>query len=224
MSPSLKKILPQKAHGTVVFIAVALILVLAACQPAPPTQSPADIANQVATAVALTVAAQNAQTQAAQSAVPQATNTTLPTQTPETPPSATPILPTASPTLIVLPTSSGGGGGGGGGTTVKPQYACNPFPRTPADNTIFRPGASFDIKWTIVNTGTKTMRDGLDLKFNSGTKLTETTRVELPELKPGDETQVDFDATAPAKAGTYVMTFIVEGGLCYPYTVIIVEK
>jgi hypothetical protein len=82
----------------------------------------------------------------------------------------------------------------------------------------------FDIKWTIVNTGTKTMRAGLDVKYNSGTKLTSTTFVELPELEPGEEATVDFDAVAPEKEGTYIMTFLVEGGLCYPYTAIIVEK
>jgi hypothetical protein len=213
MSPSTKKILLSAA---------ALILLLSACAPAVPTQNPDDVANQVATAVALTVAAQNAQTQAAQSAVPQATNTTLPTQTEVAPPSPTALIPTVTP--VVLPTSSGGGGGSGGGTTAKPEYACNPWPRTPVDNTIFRPNASFDIKWTIVNTGTKIMRAGLDVKYNSGTKLTQTNFVELPELEPGDQTQIDFDATAPEKEGTYVMTFIVEGGLCYPYTVIVVEK
>jgi hypothetical protein len=214
MSPLMKKFL---------FCALAMMFVIAACAPAAPTQSPEDIANQVATSVALTVAAQNAQTQAAQSAVPPATNTALPTQTEAVVPSPTPILPTATNTAVVLPTSSGGGGGGSG-VTVKPEYACNPFPRLPRDNTIFRPNDEFDIKWTIVNTGTKTMRAGLDVKYNSGEKLTSTTFVELPELEPGDQAVVDFDAVAPEKEGTYVMTFVVEGQLCYPYTAIVVEK
>jgi hypothetical protein len=204
------------------FCALAMIFVLSACAPAQPTQSAEDIADQVATSVALTVAAQNAQTQAAQSAVPPATNTTLPTQTEAVAPSPTPILPTVTNTAVVLPTSSGGGGGGG--VTVKPEYACNPFPRLPRDNTIFRPNDEFDIKWTIENTGTKTMRAGLDVKYNSGTKLTSTTFVELPELEPGDTAVVDFDAVAPEKEGTYIMTFVVEGQLCYPYTAIVVEK
>jgi hypothetical protein len=212
MSPLMKKIL---------FCALAMIFVISACAPAQPTQSPEDIANQVATSVALTVAAQNAQTQAAQSAVPPATNTTLPTQTEAVAPSPTPILPTATNTAVVLPTSSGGGGGG---VTVKPEYACNPFPRLPRDNTIFRPNAEFDIKWTIVNTGTKTLRAGLDVKYNSGDKLTSTTFVELPELEPGEQAVVNMDAVAPEKEGTYIMTFLVEGGLCYPYTAIVVEK
>lgn len=212
MSPLMKRFL---------FSALAMIFVISACAPAQPTQSPEDIENQVATSVALTVAAQNAQTQAAQSAVPPATNTTLPTQTEAVVPSPTPILPTATNTAVVLPTSSGGGGGG---VTVKPEYACNPFPRLPRDNTIFRPNDTFDIKWTIVNTGTKTMRAGLDVKYNSGDKLTSTTFVELPELEPGDQTVVNMDGVAPQKEGTYIMTFLVEGGLCYPYTAIVVEK
>jgi hypothetical protein len=212
MSPLMKRFL---------FSALAMIFVISACAPAQPTQSPEDIENQVATSVALTVAAQNAQTQAAQSAVPPATNTTLPTQTEAVVPSPTPILPTATNTAVVLPTSSGGGGGG---VTVKPEYACNPFPRLPRDNTIFRPNDTFDIKWTIVNTGTKAMAAGLDVRYDDGPQLTTTTVVELPRLEPGDQFVVDLDGVAPAKEGTYIMTWSVEGSLCFPYTAIIVEK
>ena len=63
-----------------------------------------------------------------------------------------------------------------------------------------------------------------DLKYNSGTQMTNRTRVELPELKPGAQFAVDFDAVAPTKEGTYIMTFVVEGQLCFPYVAIIVEK
>jgi hypothetical protein len=212
MHPSIKKSLS---------FAMALLFLLSACAPAQPTTSASDIANQVDTAVALTVAAQNAQTQAAQSLVPAATNTTLPTQTP-----ALPVPPTDTPTAIVLPTATtaASSGGGGGGSTTQAQYACNPWPRKPADGTIFRPNDEFDIKWTIVNTGTKTMQAGLDVKFTSGTKLTSTTRFELPELKPGDQYVMEMDAVAPEKEGNYTMAWMVDGGLCYPYTNIVVEK
>ena len=206
--------------------AMAAIVLLSACQPAPPapTQNAIDVENEVATSVALTVAAQNAQTQAAISPTLEATNTTLPTQTAEGVPSPTALatstaIPTA--TVIVLPTS--GSGGGGGGTTQR-EYACDTIRRRPFDNTSFRPGDTFDIRWTIVNTGTKTMVAGLDLKYNTGTQMTNRTRVELPELKPGDQFAVDFDAVAPTREGTYIMTFLVEGGLCYPYVAIIVER
>lgn len=213
MSPLMKKIL---------FSALALMFLLSACAPAQPTQSPDDIANQVATSVALTVAAQNAQTQAAQSAVPPATNTTLPTQTEAVVASPTPIPPTATNTAVVLPTSSGGGGGGG--TNVKPEYACDAINRRPFDNQIFRPNDEFDIRWTIVNTGTKTMQAGIDVRYSRGPELTSTKIVELPELEPGEEYVVDFDAVAPSKPGNYIMIFHVEGGLCFPYTAIVVER
>jgi hypothetical protein len=210
----------------ILFGAMAVILLLTACAPAPPqpTQDPSEVENEVATIVALTVAAQNAQTQAAASPTSEATNTTLPTQTEEGVPSPTALatltaLPTA--TVIVLPTSSTGGGGGG---STQREYSCDTIRRRPFDNTSFRPGDKFDIKWTIVNTGTKTMVAGLDLKYNSGTQMTSRTRVELPELKPDAQFAVDFDAVAPNKEGSYIMTFLVEGGLCYPYVAIIVEK
>ena len=206
---------------TIVFSALALIFLLSACQPAAPTQNPGDIANEVATAVALTVAAQNALTQSAPTLAPQATNTTLPTQT-EVPllASPTPIIPTVTP---VLPPTSVPSGGGSGGSTSKPDYACNPFPREPRDNTVFHPNDHFDIKWTIVNTGTKTMAKGLDLKYDDGPQLTGTTLIELPELEPGAQYVVNMDGVAPGKAGTYIMTFSVEGSLCFPYTAIIVK-
>jgi hypothetical protein len=205
----------------------ALIVLLSACQPTAPTQNAIDIENQVATSVALTVAAQNALTQSAVSPTPAVTNTTLPTQTEVGVPSPTPLatstaLPTA--TAVVVATSVSGGGGGGGTTTQDDGYSCDSIRRRPLDNTVFRPGDPFDIKWTIVNTGTKTMVAGLDLKFNSGTQMTSRTRVELPELEPDEQFAVDFDAVAPEKEGTYIMAFMVEGGLCYPYVAIIVEK
>ena len=68
------------------------------------------------------------------------------------------------------------------------------------------------------------MQAGLDLKFSNGDKLMPDKIVELPELKPGAEYTVNFDATAPSKNGTYIMAYVVEGGLCYPYTAIVVEK
>ena len=215
MSPSKKFLLGS----------VAMIVLLSACQPAQPTQNVIDIENEVATSVALTVAAQNAQTQAAVSPTPLATTTTLPTQTAEgVVPSPTPLETfTPIPTAVVVSTSSSGGGGGGGTTTEK-QYACDTIRRRPLDNTVYRPGDPFDIKWTIVNTGTRTMVAGLDLKYNSGTQMTNRTLIELPELDPDEQFAVDFDAVAPEREGTYIMTFLVEGGLCYPYVAIIVEK
>lgn len=211
----------MKQHAKqILFFTLALTFLLAACAPAAATPNAVDLENQVATAVALTVASQNLETQ---QAIPPATNTPLPTATEVVAASPTPLLPTATPFVIVPPTTVAGGGGGGV-TVSKPDYACDTIRRRPFDNTVFKPGDSFDIKWIIVNTGTKTMRAGLDLKFSAGTLLANTDRVELPELKPGAQYAVDFDAVAPEREGTYTMTFIVEGGLCYPATLIKVER
>jgi hypothetical protein len=199
---------------------MAVIFLLAACTPAQPTptQEAVDIDAEIATGVALTVAAQNTQTA---EAIPPATNTPLSTQTPDVLPSPTAIPPT--PTPLTLPTATRVAGTAGP-TATKPEYACSAISRRPFDNTVFRPNAEFDIVWTIVNTGTKTMAAGLDLKYLSGPKMTTTSRVELPELKPGEQYTVDFDAIAPNKQGQHIMTYLVDGQLCYPYVAIIVER
>ena len=200
---------------------ILIVFLLAACSPAPaPTQSPVDIANQVATSVALTVASQNLDTAEAQ---PAATETPLPTAT-QVPPTPTLVAPVDTPTAIPLPTTVSSGGSGGGGTTTKPDYSCEAISRRPYDNTSYKPGAKFDIKWTIRNNGAKTINAGLDLKYSNGDKLMPDKRIELPTLDPGDEYEVNFDAVAPDKPGNYTMVYIVEGGLCYPYTAIVVEK
>jgi len=189
----------NKSKDRILFSAMAVIFILAACVPAQPqlpTQDPEQVANQIATSVALTVAAQNTQTEAA-----RPTDTPPPTPTEVIPPTL--AIPTATPFVVVPPTVASGGGGGV--TTIKKEYAC-------------------DIKWTIVNTGTRNIRAGTDLKFAIGTQMTGVTRVELPEMEPGDQYEVIFDATAPNSEGHHVMTWVVEGPLCYPYAAIIVEK
>ena len=213
----------NKSKGRILFSAMAVIFILAACvpaQPQPPTEDAEEVANQVATSVALTVAAQNTQTEAAR---PTDTPPSTPTEVPTEVVAPTLVaLPTATPLVVVPPTVVSGGGGGG--TTTQKEYACDIIRRRPFDNTFFQPGDTFDIKWTIVNTGTRNIRAGTDVKFAIGTQMTGVTRVELPEMKPGDQYELTFDATAPTTEGHHVMTWVVEGPLCYPYASIIVEK
>ena len=210
----------------ILFFGLAVIVLLAACAPAAaPTQDEAQIQEQIAESVAETVAAQNAAATEQQAQIVPS-NTPLPTQTEAVPPTPTPLLPTATPFVIVPATNTvaPSGGGGGGVTVVKPQYACEAINRRPFDNQVFKPNDEFDIRWTIVNTGTRSLRAGSDLEYVSGPSLTSTKFVELPELKPGDSYEVIFDAVAPSKEGTYIMTWRVEGPLCFPYTAITVEK
>ena len=79
----------------ILFALLTVVFLLAACAPAQvATPNPAEIANQVATSVALTVASQNLDTQQAASAV---TDTPVPTATAAVVDTPTAILPTATP-------------------------------------------------------------------------------------------------------------------------------
>lgn len=210
----------KQSTQRIFFTTLAATFLLAACVPGQAaTPDPVDIANQVATSVALTVASQNLETQ---QAAPAATNTPLPTDTPVVIDTPTAILPTATPFVIVPATNVPSGGGGG--VVVQADYSCNAINRRPFDYQVFKPGDDFDVRWTIVNTGRRTMAAGLDLKYSAGEQFISVDRVELPELSPGEEYTIDFDAVAPERQGNYIMTYIVEGGLCYPYAAITVER
>lgn len=205
----------------ILFSVIAVIFLLTACAPAvapAPTQDPALVQQLIGQSVALTVAAQNAQTLEAQALIPAATNTPLPTQT-----EAAPALPTATPFVIVPPTNTvvvSSGGGGSSFPAIKPEYDCTVTVQLPLDNALYKSNKDFDINWTIVNTGTKTMRAGLDVKYYSGPQMTTVTFVELPEIKPGGKYKVILDAKSPKKEGFHVMTWVVEGQLCFPYIAI----
>ena len=217
MYPSFKRV--------VVLLAVGAVLI-AACAPAPaPTQDPAEVQRQIEESVALTVAAQQAEDE--QQAQSEPTNTPLPTQTVADPPSPTPALATATPFVVVPPTLTPGsvGNSGGGGAPPAPlEYDCTSRDRRPYDNTYFKPNKEFDISWTIVNTGTKPWPAGFDVKYYSGPQISKTTFVELPAMNPGDSYEIILDGVAPQKEGFHVMTWMVQGKLCFPYVAIIVEK
>ena len=217
----------NQSNKRVLFLLMAGILLLAACAPAPaPTQDPAEIQRQVQEAVALTVAAQSVQTEQAQAMIPEPTNTPLPTQTEAgVLPSPTPIIPTATPFVVVPPTTAPGTGGGGGSSAPVPlDYACSIVSQSPLDNGYWKQKKDFDVNWTIVNTGTKAWRDGLDLVFYSGTNFATIDLIELPAMAPGDKYKVVLDAVTPAKDGYYVMVWKLEGGFCFPSLAINVEQ
>jgi hypothetical protein len=210
-----------------IFILLGLTVVLSGCAPAQAGQSPEQIQAQVETSVAATVDAQNQMGTAValtvEAQLPAATETLTPTSIPFDIPTLTPIFDTATPFVVVPP--SGGGGGGGGGGSKTPKFACDPDTgKKPRDNTVFRPNDPFDIKWTIINTGTETWPAGKDFDYLSGPHMTTAINThELPEIKPGKSVSFTFDANAPAEKGFQVMTWKVEGGFCFPYIAIDVE-
>ena len=204
---------------SVILLAV-IILLLTACVPA---QGVEDVQGQVETAVAQTMAAQDqiaqsvALTVAAQNPTATVTQTFTPTSV--VIPTITPLIPTVTP----LPPS--GSSGSGSSVSQKPDYACDEIHKRPFDNTEFNAGADFDIKWTVLNTGTKTWYQGFDVKYISGPNMTTSgiTRLELPAIKPGGQYDIVFDAKAPMEKGFHVMSWLVETANCNLYVAIIVK-
>ncbi|MDP1779701.1 MAG: NBR1-Ig-like domain-containing protein [Anaerolineales bacterium] len=205
------------------FVWLTLALILTACLPG---QSPEEVQSQINTAVAQTLEARQqiedsvAQTVAAQSLLitPTAESTQPPTNTPLAFPTLTAIIPTVTAFPVNPPSS------GGSGTSYQADYACDIINSKPRDNTEYNKGAKFDIKWTIVNTGKKTWEAGYDVKYYSGPKMTSLTVVEIPkEMKPKATYEINLDAVVPDEKGFQVMTWTVQGQLCYPYVAIIVR-
>jgi hypothetical protein len=137
------------------------------------------------------------------------------------PPSETPSLPSATPFVIASPTKSSSGGGGG--SVITYSYACDVIRQRPRDNAVFKPGDSFDVKWTIINTGTATWEAGYDLVYSSGPQMTGAIYFELPRMEPGDQWSIVMDAAAPMEKGHQVMAWKLQGGFCWPYVAIDVE-
>lgn len=192
---------------------LTVIFTLTACAPAQPTPDSEQVVNLVETFVALT-------TTAYAENIPTATNTPPPTPT-ET------AFPTSTvPPLITLPPGSPI-------PTAKPAYACDIINQRPRDDAKFRPKDDFDIKWTIVNTGTQTWEDDTYLEYQSGPRMTDTRKVALSNLKPGEQQEIILDAVAPSEQDMQIMVWVVKGPgkikdsiywMCYPYVRIIVEK
>lgn len=205
-----------------VIVMLIITALLAGCAPG---QSPEAIQAQINTAVAQTLESENQIAESVALTV-EAQAPVAATPTPDAPPTGTPItiptftpLPTVTPVVVNPPS-----GGSGSGTVSKPEYACDAINRRPFDMTEIHKGDSFDIKWTIVNTGTRTWEAGFDVKYFSGPKMTTVTVIEIPkQMKPNDTYQIVMDATAPQEKGRQVMTWTVQGQICYPYVAIDVK-
>ncbi len=191
--------------------ALVLVFILNACAPAAPTFDSKQVENNLATIVAMTV-----------SALPTATgtNTPLPTPTETVPPAPAIASPTVIPVDIVV-------------ATPLPDYACEITRQDPGDDTEFHRGDSFDVEWTLVNSGTQKWEEGTVLRYQTGSKLTEEKEVALPRLKPGEKYNVALSATAPSEKKLHIMVWEVVGPgktkdsmywMCYPYVRIIVKR
>lgn len=198
----------------ILFSFASLLFLLSACAPNQPEVDLQQLENQVETLVALTVSAYPTNT-------PTSTDTPLPPPTETVIPSPTIASPTAiSFEEIVVP-------------TAKPQYACNVIRRDPADDTQIRRDTQFDIEWTLVNTGTQQWDKETYLVYQNGPQMTETKKLQLPRLIPGETYNIALRATAPSERDLQIMVWAVVGPgnstssqtwMCYPYIRIIVKK
>lgn len=205
-----------------ILVLTLVIILLAGCLPA---QTPQDLSSQVNTAVAGTMQSQAEieqmvqQTMSAQQSIftPTAESSPTPEPTFESVDifTDTPIPPpTPFPTNTFAPAAP----------AVQQAYDCFVETRSPGYLEEIKAGGNFEIKWFVINTGTKAWTSGVDVKYASGPKMTTPERVEIKtELKPGDSYKITLNAKAPNKAGTYTMTWIVEGQLCYANVTITVK-
>ncbi|MBK8782550.1 MAG: hypothetical protein IPO22_12260 [Anaerolineales bacterium] len=204
------------------FIFAALVFLVTACLPSQNTQ---ELDSRVNTAVAGTMAVEDRisnsveQTVAAQSPLssPTASANTVALAFTETPTStATPLVIDTFTPFPVSPTNTK--------VSTQAKYACSVINRRPYDLSEYYPGDKFDIKWTIVNIGSKAWAAGIDVKYYSGPKFSGVGRVEIPKvMNPGDSYTIVMDGYAPADKGRHVMQFVVDGPMCYPYAAIVVK-
>jgi hypothetical protein len=204
---------------------LTLAVFLVGCSP---SQSPVDIQGPVETAIAQTMEIREqvdqfvAETVAAQ--IPASTATAASTPTVE-------LLPTVSPTLVIvalesdtpfpsetpIPSNTSPPSDTPTVTRTPALYSCAVALHTPAYKAEINAGANFDIKWVIINSGTKTWPAGLDVKYHSGTDMTSVKVKEINRvMEPKDTFEVNLGATAPTKRGLHEMIWVVEGGLCFP--------
>lgn len=220
-----------------IIILLTMALMLSACLP---SQTPIDVQSQVNTAVA--------QTMQANKNIEESVNQTLTAQAPLSTPTAAftaTLVPTLAPINIItdtpapLPTntaslssSSGSGNGGGGGSgnsgSTGSAYSCAVVAQKPHDGTTFKSGDSFDVTWTIKNTGTVTWEADWDFEYKGGTDMSPTGDFLIgKQVKPGQTISIVVEIEAPVVAykdsGTiFVMTWSLNKGdhFCMPFIAI----
>jgi uncharacterized protein affecting Mg2+/Co2+ transport len=71
------------------------------------------------------------------------------------------------------------------------------------DDTRLQAGSTFVKTWRVKNTGNVAWGDGYKLVFTDGTAMTKKTTQPLPNVAPGQETNVSVEFTVPMPPGVY---------------------
>jgi hypothetical protein len=190
-------------HAAWACLLFGTILLLTACRPSEPPEPTPD-ADMIRTAAVLTVEAELTQ-QALLN--PTATSTEIPT--PE--PSATSNVPTLMPIGEGTQTTDDNGTNPAlqTATQAPPPASTTPdkadwISNSPADGTVLQPGQSFEIKWTVKNSGTTTWNTTYAIRFFSGNITTAKNIYNFrSETKPDGTAEFIVEATAPTVPGDY---------------------
>jgi hypothetical protein len=173
--------------------------------------------------VDITATADAIRTESAQTVVADYASRPTATQLPSTAtlaPSATEVpSATSAPTEVPVaatntppPTKTPGYAG----PTITPNsYVCIITAFSPAYGASFSPGADFDARWTVKNTGSKTWSSGeIDYRFISGQAMhTGASVYDLPKnVAAGESIELIVDMLAPGSAGAYATTWSINMG------------
>jgi hypothetical protein len=168
------------------------LLWLAACSPTVPTSTPTLDLNPFRTEVAATVLAQVTRALALTPSVTplsSLTATNLPTFTPS-------LTASPAPGETVTLTS----GTPKAGTVNQAQWVAQSI----TDDTIFAPGQTFTMTWTLKNTGTSTWTAGYLLRYYSGDTFGAPKEISIGrEVLPGGEIDISIHMKAPANPGSF---------------------
>jgi hypothetical protein len=197
--------LKQNYRMLAILLVIALLL---ACAPValatPPAAPPTFDPFSLNTIIAQTAGAAATQTFVLQpTSTPMPTITKTPTETPTSTPTFlfvlfTPTVPSLTPTLDI---------------NAKP-YLCRVISQTPADNTGFTRGISFEAHWQVLNAGTFAWdENSADFRYFTGDSLHKTSAFDFNQSVPTGGV-IDFvvPMQAPEEPGTYTTTWRIAVG------------
>lgn len=178
---------------TLAVIGIGLgLLLLSACSASTPTSAPTTDLNPFRTEVASTVMAQVTQALAltpSTTPVPSLTATLLP--------SSTPAQPTPTPTSTQ---ATPGSETPGAPTDDQAEWVS----QSVADGTVFAPGETFIITWSLKNVGTTTWTPAYLFRFYSGNAFGAPQEILLgEEVAPGETIDIPISMRAPTALGDY---------------------
>lgn len=175
------------------------LLWLAACSSAAATPAPTLDLNPLRTEIASTVFAQVTQALALTPSI-----TPLPSATVMILPSMTPSL-TASPASSAAVTQTSSTGTPLATTVNQDQWVAQSIP----DNSVFTPGQTFTMTWTLKNSGTSTWTAGYLLRFYSGNSFGAPKEISIgKEVLPGGQIDISIQMKAPNITGTYQSNWV----------------